>query len=135
VEDARVVADVDETPGDRGRALADPLLGGRLVLPAESTRLEVEREQVSRARADVDGAVRDRGRALDRLSRLVRPEDGERRGQGVADGPGEGGVPPEMGPVLSGIRRRRGRERRRDDGGEPDGQDPASRTRSNVAAS
>src|SRR4029453_9170390 len=118
----------------RRAASPDPFLRGRLVLPAQAARLEVEGEELSRARAYVDGAVRDRGRALDRLAHLVRPEDGERRGERVRYGAGEGGIPAEVRPVRR-VAGRRGGGEREDRGGEASAQDPASRTRSNVAAS
>jgi hypothetical protein len=66
--------------GDRRRRFADGIPGR--VLPLERAGLEIEREQIAVARADVDDPVRDRGRRLDRLARLIGPLERRRRGDG-----------------------------------------------------
>ena len=73
MQDAVEVADVDDAVGDGWGGFADFAAG--FVLPFGLSSREVDREQVTRAGADIDNAAGDDGRGLELFAAFPGPEE------------------------------------------------------------
>jgi hypothetical protein len=81
VQESAQITDEHRLGPDRGRRLADQVAGR--VLPFHLAGVEVERDQVAVAAADVDDPAGDRGRRFDDVARIVGPQHFQRGWNGA----------------------------------------------------
>ena len=99
VKHAARVADEDRVARHRRRRLADRAAGR--VLPPQLAAGEIEGDEISRERPDVDGAVHDGRRRVDRFAGFELHRSLRAAGGALAATPVRRGVAPELGPAVA----------------------------------